>query len=275
MVIGGIDSGKSTLCYFLIDKLKDRSGYTALIDADLGQSTIGPPTTVGLSLIRGGMDILSPFSLRFVGSTSPRGHMLQTIVAVKKLLDKAIDRGARHVVIDTSGFISGPIGREFKYQKIDLISPTHIIALEKEEELSLLLRSLSCRQGSLIYPLKIDTKKIREKSPEERRQYRQERFKGYFKKAKTATLFMEKVGLHGIVPDLKMKPFWDHLLIALCDDENNALALGMITDIDLSKGSISFISPIKNMNKVKSIQFGSIFLSQEGEDFRCNLQYPS
>ncbi len=86
MVIGTIDTGKSTLSHFLFKEFCMMSTLTALVDADLGQSVIGPPTTVGLSIKKGSKSIRSSTSFCFVGSTSPRGHMIQAIVAVKKLV---------------------------------------------------------------------------------------------------------------------------------------------------------------------------------------------
>jgi polynucleotide 5'-hydroxyl-kinase GRC3/NOL9 len=266
MVIGVIDTGKSTLSHFLFRELCSQSNLTALIDADLGQSVVGPPTTVGLSIKKGPKALSNRAGLCFVGSTSPRGHMLQTIVAVKKLVDRAISLKASHVVIDTSGFAGGPIGREFKFQKIDLVHPTHIIALEKGEELNLLLKNLSHKKGTSICRLKVSPEGIQSKSPEQRRLYRESRFKAYFKNAKSVSLPMEKIGLHGTIPDLVIRQNWDHLLIGLCDGDNHTLSLGIIEDLDLKKGSVSLISPINNINRVRSIQFGSIYLNKNGEE---------
>jgi len=266
MVIGIIDTGKSTLSHFLFRELCSKSNLTALIDADLGQSTVGPPTTIGLSIKKGPKTLSNRGGLCFVGSTSPRGHMLQTIVAVKKLVDRAMALKARHVVIDTSGFVGGPIGREFKFQKIDLVCPTHIVAIEKGEELNLLLKNLSHKRGTSICRLGVSQEGIRCKLPEQRRLYRESRFNAYFKNAKSVSLPLEKIGLHGTIPDLVIRQNWDHLLIGLCDGDNLTLSLGIIEDLDLKKGSVSLISPINNMNRVKSIQFGSIYLDKNGEE---------
>lgn len=257
-VIGAVDTGKSMLSQFLYRQLSKKD-FAALIDSDLGQSTIGPPTTVGLAAGKGAKSALKPLSLRFVGSTSPRGHMLQTIVAVKKLLERALAFGAGRVVIDTSGFVSGVIGGEFKFQKIDLVGPTHIIALEKERELESLLKNLSWMKKTMVYRLKVPEEVVKTKSPEERRLYREKRFSSYFKNARLKALNLQSLGLHGIVPDLTIKQKWKNLLIGLCDGENKTLSLGIIMDIDLSRGVISCISPIKKIDKVKTVQFGSIY----------------
>jgi polynucleotide 5'-hydroxyl-kinase GRC3/NOL9 len=266
MVIGATDTGKSTLCQFLYRNLGTPSELAALIDADLGQSVIGPPTTVGLSISKVSSRMLHPAGMRFVGSTSPRAHMLQTIVAVKKLVEKAIAMKARNIVIDTSGFIEGAIGREFKFQKIDLVGPTHVVALEKEKEFSLLLRNISYRKGTTICRIKVSKELVKCKSYERRKLYRRERFKSYFENSELRFLSLREIGLHGMIPNFRKKQNWEYLILGLCDSDNNTLSLAITKDIDLSKGLITFISPIKNLESVRSIQFGSIYISQNGEE---------
>ncbi|MGA1864032.1 MAG: Clp1/GlmU family protein [bacterium] len=266
MVIGAIDAGKSTLSQFLYRNLSTSSELAALIDADLGQSVIGPPATVGLSISKTSSSMLYPADMRFVGSTSPRAHMLQTIVAAKKLVEKAIEMKAKNIVIDTSGFIEGPIGQEFKFQKIDLISPTLVIALEKDKEFSALLKNISYRKGIEICRIKVSPESVKCKSPEIRKLHRRERFKSYFEDSKLRFLSMGEIGLHGMIPNFKKKQNWLNLLIGLCDCDNNTLSLAIIKDIDLSEGLITFISPIKNLEDVRSIQLGSIFMTQDGEE---------
>ncbi|MGA1841436.1 MAG: Clp1/GlmU family protein [bacterium] len=266
MVIGAIDSGKSTLSQFLYRNLSASSELAAIIDADLGQSVIGPPATVGLSISKTSSSMLYPAHMRFVGSTSPRAHMLQTIVAAKKFVEKAIEMKVKNIVIDTSGFIEGPIGQEFKFQKIDLISPTLVIALEKDTEFSALLKNISYRKGIGICRIKISPELVKCKSPETRKLHRKERFKSYFEDSKLRFLSMGEIGLHGMIPDFKKKQNWHNLLLGLCDCDNNTLSLAITKHIDLSEGLITFISPVKNLKDVKSIQFGSIFITQDGEE---------
>ena len=266
MVIGAIDTGKSTLSQFLYRNLSASSEPAAFIDADLGQSVIGPPAAVGLLISKISSGMLYPASMRFVGSTSPRAHMLQTIVATKKLVEKAIEMKAKNIVIDTSGFIEGPIGQEFKFQKIDLISPTLIIALEKDKEFSALLKNISCRKRIGICRINVFPESVKCKSPEARKIYRKERFKNYFEDSKLRFLSLGEIGLHGMIPNFTKKQNWHNLLIGLCDSDNNTLSLAITKDIDLSKELITFISPIKNLGGVSSIQFGSIFITQDGEE---------
>ncbi|MFA5295957.1 MAG: Clp1/GlmU family protein [Methanoregulaceae archaeon] len=46
------DQGKTTFCRFLVQELSADT-LTGFLDSDTGQSTIGPPATVGLALYAG------------------------------------------------------------------------------------------------------------------------------------------------------------------------------------------------------------------------------
>ena len=48
LVIGGSAVGKSSFCRYLTEVLLARQAEVAFVDADIGQSNIGPPATVTL-----------------------------------------------------------------------------------------------------------------------------------------------------------------------------------------------------------------------------------
>jgi polynucleotide 5'-hydroxyl-kinase GRC3/NOL9 len=49
ILLGTTDTGKSTLAKFLVTHLCKRGVKVAFVDADIGQSFLGPPTAIGLS----------------------------------------------------------------------------------------------------------------------------------------------------------------------------------------------------------------------------------
>ena len=149
-ILGESDSGKTSFCRFLISSLVAKGYSLAWIDADIGQSTIGPPASVGMKIISSGEEKDNPLFFRFVGSISPTGHLLQSLVAVRSLVDKAISQKVRGIILDTTGFVSGRVGIEFKFQKIELVNPTHLIALEKRKELEVLLKNFSRRKSLFL-----------------------------------------------------------------------------------------------------------------------------
>src|SRR4030042_6426368 len=76
IILGGTDTGKSTLAKFLIFNLCKRGLKVALVDADIGQSFLGPPSTIGFAVFKSDPDwevVLSPPEIFFVGSITPEG----------------------------------------------------------------------------------------------------------------------------------------------------------------------------------------------------------
>ena len=79
VVLGATDSGKSTFCSYLTGKGIDTGIRTALVDADVGQSRVGPPGCIGWAWA-GPQGIGAEEDLWFVGSFSPSGHLSECIV---------------------------------------------------------------------------------------------------------------------------------------------------------------------------------------------------
>src|SRR5574337_447384 len=112
IVIGKIDSGKSTLCKYLIHTWTASRIRVGYVDSDLGQSTLGTPTTVCLKIFNTPphqSDYANPSHLHFVGNTAPEGFLVQTLHAVKMMVDKSLQQGSEITLVDTTGFIDGPV----------------------------------------------------------------------------------------------------------------------------------------------------------------------
>ena len=81
LLIGGMDTGKSTLSRDLLGAALAAGRPAAYLDADVGQKTVGPPATISLKVVRSQEDLepdmlARPDALYFVGSTSAQGHLL-------------------------------------------------------------------------------------------------------------------------------------------------------------------------------------------------------
>jgi polynucleotide 5'-hydroxyl-kinase GRC3/NOL9 len=260
-VVGPTDSGKTTLCRHLVDTLA--GGMTiADIDCDTGQSRIGPPTTEGMTFYRPGEPPAA--LLRFVGSTSPGGHFLQTLTGAKRLAESAAEAGADATVIDSPGLVSGGVGLEFQFQMIDLLRPTRIVAIQKGRELERLLANFRRSPAVSIHRLPVSPAVV-VRNPAERRRHREERFRMYFKDAASREVSYRGLGLHGHVPDLRNPHGTERRLVALNDHENFAVALGIIDGIDPERRLLLVTAPPFEMQRVASIQFGSLYIDLEAE----------
>ena len=86
MVLGTIDTGKTTVVCYLANYFFNLGKTVAVIDLDMGQQDIGPPSTITVGILEQPILKLSdiPLSrLAFIGKTSPVGRMVQALSAVR------------------------------------------------------------------------------------------------------------------------------------------------------------------------------------------------
>ncbi|KLK87384.1 ATPase AAA [Methanoculleus sediminis] len=252
-VVGSTDSGKTTLCRYLVDTAAQTR--TAYVDCDTGQSRIGPPTTEGMAAYPGPSD---PY-LRFVGSTSPGGHFVQTITGAKRLVEKADECGARVTVIDSPGLVSGGVGIEFQFQMIDLLRPTRIVALQRGRELERLLANFSRRPGVAVHRMAVSPAVV-VRPAAARRRYREERFLSYFADANVQEIPLRGLGLQGRVPDMRNPRGVAGRLVSLNDPENFVVALGIVEDLHPGGRRLEVFAPPFDPAAAASVRFGSIYL---------------
>jgi polynucleotide 5'-hydroxyl-kinase GRC3/NOL9 len=267
ILLGATDTGKTTLANFLISHLCQRGLKVGLVDADIGQSLLGPPATIGLAVFKSHPDwdvIMSPPEIFFVGSTTPEGHFPIHLKGVKRMLDKLSSYGPDVTLIDTTGFVSGEAGRELKRRKIDLVSPRFILALQKDDEIEPILRQYEENSLCKICRLPL-SQQVRAKSMEERRTNRANKFRDYFRDSVIQELAMEEVHIEGEVLDpngallpldwsLKIKG----LLIGLKDEKDDTLALGMVRGYLEKKKKIAVLTPLREIQGVKTIRLSSL-----------------
>ena len=142
LVIGGSDTGKTTLVARLASDLARRGHTIGVVDADLGQSDIGPPTTIGLGRVRAPIERLAQaevIALEFLGVTSPARCMHQAADATARLGAHAFLSGCDRLLVDTCGLVEGDAGRALKRIKIARVAPDLVIALQRADECEAIL----------------------------------------------------------------------------------------------------------------------------------------
>lgn len=267
VLLGGADTGKTTFAFALVKDALALDIPTALVDADLGQSSVGPPTTIGLSLPRKGDNLEDPRidGLYFVGDTSPFGHLLQSIVGTKHLIEKALAAGAQLIVIDTSGLITGAMGQALKYHEVQVAECDHIVALQRSTELDYILRSLSRYEKPFLYNLSvpIEAKRI---SPEVRTRVRKKRFQSYFQGARILSLRIDHLSVYPPIVDLVRRRDFLNLAVALKDEKNETRGIGIIVGQKLRDSSVEILSPVSPDVKIRGLEIGFLCLSEDGEE---------
>ncbi|MCS7266337.1 MAG: Clp1/GlmU family protein, partial [Armatimonadetes bacterium] len=179
MVVGAIDTGKTTFCAFLARTLFERGLKVAVVDADLGQSDIGLPTTIGMGFVTKPFDRLDEvpcLASYFVGSISPVGFLLPTVTGTKLMAERAMALGADAVVIDTDGLVQGGAGFALKQHTFELLRPTHVVLLQRAKELSNFQRQWEGIVWTKVISLPVPNF-VAEKTREQRRMFREQKFR--------------------------------------------------------------------------------------------------
>ncbi len=139
LVVGRTDRGKTTWVRTWIDHWTSRGETVGWVDADVGQGVLGPPTVQSVAVCRPGRD--PRVAARwFVGSTSPRAHMLPCVVGVLRLAARAREEGCGRVVVDTTGLVAPSEGGvALKTWKAEALAPCTVVGLEVDGELEPIL----------------------------------------------------------------------------------------------------------------------------------------
>lgn len=136
LVTGPTDAGKTTLSTCIINQAINRGLRPAIIDADVGQGDLAPPTAIGCGIVESQIldlrDVLTKY-FEFVGNTNPSGYHRLISRLVRRLFNRLRKRKGdsskvNMIVINTDGYITGD-GLSGKIAIANKIKPDVIICL--------------------------------------------------------------------------------------------------------------------------------------------------
>ncbi|HIQ03160.1 MAG TPA: hypothetical protein EYH40_01930 [Desulfurococcales archaeon] len=136
IIIGDVESGKTSLSTLIANMAHRKGLKTAIIDADVGQADIGPPTCISLGIVEKPILKLSDVKLVkscFVGSITPCNSMDKLLTCLSQLLNHAYNI-ADIIIIDTDGWIKSTEAIESKINIIKLVKPDYILLLKKAND---------------------------------------------------------------------------------------------------------------------------------------------
>jgi polynucleotide 5'-hydroxyl-kinase GRC3/NOL9 len=197
LILGTSDTGKTSLTARLASALAARGERVAVVDADVGQSEIGPPTTVGLGRVTGALARLGDaevWALEFVGDTSPVRYIRETAEATRRLVRRALEAGVDRVLVDTGGLVEGPLGQALKRAKIRAADPDLVLVLQRREESEPIARVLESGARPRVVRLTPSPAVVR-RTATRRREHRERMLREYFARATTITLPTTRVPL--------------------------------------------------------------------------------
>ncbi|ADY00460.1 GTPase or GTP-binding protein [Vulcanisaeta moutnovskia 768-28] len=131
LIVGDIDSGKTTLTTYLLNKHVIRGLSTCVIDADVGQSSIGPPGVIGLSCVglpTPTLEDLHMMSGFFIGCNSPSQCIGRFIGGVSTMVREAFSRTPGLVLVDMPGWV-GDGGIELIRNVVDAVGADYVVSI--------------------------------------------------------------------------------------------------------------------------------------------------
>lgn len=269
LVIGSSDVGKSTFSRYLFRRLTEApfpdggSRKVAFLDGDVGQNSLGPPATMTLTF---DLELANqPFAEGrlcrwFVGTTTPVGHMLPTLVSAARLVRAGREAAADAIVYDTCGLVDrGAGGLALKSAKIDLLGPSVIFAIQRGRELEPFLLPFQRSHRVQIVRLK-PSPAVRRRDMNHRQAHRSAQFARHFYHSNRLSLDWMRLAV------FPAPRFCLHRLVALENFDGFTLALGIVTGIDDERRLVELLTPLRSLAEVNSLRLGDILV--EPETFR-------
>jgi polynucleotide 5'-hydroxyl-kinase GRC3/NOL9 len=183
IVLGTVDSGKTSFCTYLTNELLREKQNVAILDGDLGQSDIGPPCTVAYTFAA--KPITDLFNLKaknafFVGVTSPSSAMNKVIEGLAVLKKEVLRNNPHFVVINTDGWVEGEEATKYKIRLVEELKPDIIFCIQQKDEMVPILNNLEKFRTVIVD----SPQAIRQRSREKRKDLRELGYIKYLRNAK-------------------------------------------------------------------------------------------
>jgi polynucleotide 5'-kinase involved in rRNA processing len=260
-MLGSVDVGKTYTVTSIATRFYEQGLKVAVVDADVGQSDIGPPCCIGMGILEKEIQELSevpPHSLFFVGNTSPNGCVRECVQGAVAAVKKAKELSADVIIVDSTGWIEGEDAKRFKLLEIEEINPSFIVVIERDDELEHILLHLTNKK---IIKLRISGE-ARSRTREERRALREKSYNKYFRAAKNKVI---KLSLLDKIPE-------EGTLLGLFEDksksEREIAGLGILRKLDYEQGEAVVFTPVDTEAKIKRIKTGRVKLIRANGGFK-------
>jgi len=257
LIVGAPDTGKSTFARYLYRTLCPLR-RTAFLDGDPGQSVLGPPTTMTLTLGQAGRDVWPPHGQtwrRFVGAVSPRRHMLPLLVNAARLTQAAYAAGAEVVVYDTTGLVEpAQGGLNLKVAKIDLVQPSAVFAFQRDQELEGLLaplRALARQNRIRLFEFQ-PSAAVQPRDTAARQAHRAAQFARYFQSARALAVDWRSLAV------LPSPQFIFQQLVALEDAAGFTQGLGLVELCAVPARQVTLRTPLASLHGSAALRLGDV-----------------
>jgi polynucleotide 5'-hydroxyl-kinase GRC3/NOL9 len=269
VVIGGADTGKTTLCTFLSNYLLLENRHVAVVDADIGQTDLGPPTTMAAGEILANVTSLSqvkPSQRLFIGITSPGRARGKVIRSIKRLVDYH-NKPGNIVIVNTDGWVSGSEAVLYKLQVLDELQPDITLGIGGSE-ISPILQA-----GSRTTLLVRSPDTIKERTRLDRRELRSLGYQKFLAGASLKTFHVDSMKLRSClisenldlsrVPRVQIENL-KNAIVGFLDADDFLQEIGILKDAVPSTRTVRIWSRLSSIPS--KIEIGEVRLNNDGRE---------
>jgi polynucleotide 5'-hydroxyl-kinase GRC3/NOL9 len=261
IILGPPDVGKSTLCVYLVNKLLQNRETLRVIDADIGQADMGPPTTIASAVPTQpitSLQELRPDRRLFIGAISPSGVERKLISGIQRLMAK---REKLVTIINTDGWIVDFAAILYKINLLTQLQPDLVLGLTYSNELEPILG------GVRFHSMKIAAaKNALERSRVDRRSIRSDAYRRSLEGAITRRVSLEEVRL--VFPagfrqaSRSDRRALNNLIVGILDEEGYLAQIGILMGID-EEGALIYS---RQREPLRTVEVGYVKLSNSGNE---------
>ncbi len=269
VVIGGADTGKTTLCTFLSNSLILKNRQVAIVDADIGQTDLGPPTTMAAAEVTACVVNLSqvkPSERLFIGLTSPGRAKSKVIRSIKRLVECHAKPG-KAVIVNTDGWVEGDEATLYKRQMLDELRPDITLGIGGTD----ISPIFQAKNRTTLLVGSPDT--IRERTRVDRKELRSLGYKKYLTGAFFRTLRLDGTRLRYClaskdldlehIPQLQFENM-KGAIVGFLDADGFLQEIGVLKDLVRSTKMVTVWSRISGTPS--TIEIGDVKLNNEGRE---------
>jgi polynucleotide 5'-hydroxyl-kinase GRC3/NOL9 len=263
VILGDVDSGKSTLCTYLANTCTARRVRTSIIDGDVGQAEIGPPTTTSSSTVSKhifSLQELRPERSYFIGDTSPSSVPDKLIQSIARLKDELSTR-SEITILNTDGWVREDEAVHHKLRLLNNLQPDLVLGLSLYNELDPILDP----QQRWTLRLKASSY-TRTKTREERKKAREEGYRRFLQNPKPLDLRLNTIKIR-MFNVLRQQRFDQDsarkgTLAGLLDEEGVLRSIGRI--VRIGNGIVRITTAAAGTPRI--VELGAVILSSRFDE---------
>ncbi|MCW4047445.1 MAG: Clp1/GlmU family protein [Candidatus Bathyarchaeota archaeon] len=259
MIVGKADSGKTSYCTYLINKLLSPKHKIAIIDGDLGQSDIGPPCTVAYAFISKHLTEL--YSLKaenafFVGATSPSQAPDKTVEGMALMKTEILGKTPDFILVNTDGWVEGEDAVKYKLRLAEKLEPDTVLCIQRQNELEPLLAVLE----KFVKTVVESPSAVKQRGMEKRKNLRELNYAKYMIDAKVRALPLSHLRIEEENVALNKLDEVKGALLGLYDSQRKFLGIGVLHEFDNVRKTLKILTSVSEKPAV--VAFGKVRLDK-------------